>query len=140
MRRSRLPDPSGGQTLTISKADPKTARLLDPLVNTSMADVCRVLSAPDGSVIHVADAATVATTTSTWTLSLDANAAADPRNGARATTFCTAEYFVVPCVEGSMLARSSFTLQSGRSSPDRISRFANTIKKTVEMSRCNAPV
>lgn len=43
------------QTLTISKADMEVAQLLDVSVNTPMADVRRVLCAPDGTVVYIAE-------------------------------------------------------------------------------------
>ncbi len=46
---------SGQQTLTITKADPETARLLGIAVSTPMAEVRRILRAPDGTIIYLAD-------------------------------------------------------------------------------------
>lgn len=46
---------SARQTLTISKADPETARLLGIPVNTPMADVRRVLCAVDRTIAYVAE-------------------------------------------------------------------------------------
>jgi GntR family transcriptional regulator len=46
---------SGRQTLTISKADVDTSRLLGIAVGTPMAEVRRVLCGADGTVIYLAD-------------------------------------------------------------------------------------
>ncbi|MBN8986769.1 MAG: GntR family transcriptional regulator [Rhizobiales bacterium] len=46
---------SGRQTLTITKADVETARLLGIAVNTPMAEVRRVLCGADGAVVYLAD-------------------------------------------------------------------------------------
>ena len=51
----RLKIASARQTLNISKADVEIARLLDIPVNSPMADVRRVLCAPDGTVIYIAE-------------------------------------------------------------------------------------
>jgi GntR family transcriptional regulator len=46
---------SGRQTLTISKADIETSRLLGIALNTPMAEVRRVLCDEHGTIIYVAD-------------------------------------------------------------------------------------
>jgi GntR family transcriptional regulator len=46
---------SGRQTLTITKADVETARLLGISVNTPMAEVRRILCGADGTVVYLAD-------------------------------------------------------------------------------------
>jgi GntR family transcriptional regulator len=46
---------SGRQTLTISKADVETSRLLGVALNTPMAEVRRVLCDADGTIIYLAD-------------------------------------------------------------------------------------
>lgn len=46
---------SGRQTLTITKADAETARLLGIAVSTPMAEVRRVLRGSDGTIIYLAD-------------------------------------------------------------------------------------